>query len=195
MPTLYLLRHAQVVQRTPRRYIGTTDIALDDTGREQARAMAAHLQSIHFDHAWCSDLSRTQKTADIILSGRDVKLTPTPLLREICLGKWEGMTTDEVKKHWPGEFEARGNDFAGYHTPGGESFADVQARAIQFLDSIKNDTGTILAVAHGGFNRALLCHVTGTDLNDLFSIRQDYCCVNLLEHENGWQVSETGRTL
>lgn len=150
------------------------------------------LASVPFGAVFCSDLERAGQTARLILAGRELTATPTPLLREIALGDWEGLTVDEVRGQYPGEYERRGADLAGYRTPGGESFGDVQARAVHFLRSLKPLSGDIMAVAHGGFNRALLCHVTGLDLSALFSIDQDYCCLNVLERtQDGWTVLET----
>jgi probable phosphoglycerate mutase len=120
----------------------------------------------------------------------------TPLLREIALGSWEGLTVDEVRERHPGQYEQRGADLAGFRPAGGESFADVQARAVRFLESLGPLTGDVLAVAHGGFNRTLLCHVLGRDLSGLFSLAQEYCCVNVLHREHGrWAVISSGLCL
>lgn len=154
--------------------------------------MGQALAPVSFDAAFCSDLERARQTARLVLTGRELTAVPTPLLREIALGSWEGLTVDEVRKRSPGEYERRGADMAGYRTPGGESFGDVQTRAVRFLHSLEPLSGDILAVAHGGFNRALLCHVTGLDLSALFSIDQEYCCLNVLERTRaGWTVLGT----
>ncbi|MBU4191634.1 MAG: histidine phosphatase family protein [Pseudodesulfovibrio sp.] len=189
---LYLLRHGQVAQVTPRRFLGQRDVALDAHGIIQARAMGQALAQVSFDAVVCSDLERARQTARLVLAGRQLTATPTPLLREIALGDWEGLTVDEVRRQYPGEYERRGADMAGYRTPGGESFGDVQTRAVRFLHSLEPLSGDILAVAHGGFNRALLCHATGLDLSALFSIDQDYCGLNVLERTgDGWTVLGT----
>ncbi|WP_285905257.1 histidine phosphatase family protein [Pseudodesulfovibrio pelocollis] len=209
------MRHGQVVQVTPRRFLGQRDMALDDEGERQADAVGRAL-SLSLDGAFCSDLARARETARRVLAhcaqaqwakapgvvggreggGRPLGAAPTPLLREIALGRWEGLTVDEVRDRYPGQYEARGTDLAGYRPTGGESFAEVQARAVRFLESLAPLTGTVLAVAHGGFNRALLCHVTGRHLADLFSIPQDYCCVNVLDRTpEGWTAHRVGLCL
>jgi broad specificity phosphatase PhoE len=38
----------------------------------------------------------------------------------------------------------------------------------------------VLVVGHRGTNRALLCFLLGRPLEELFSIRQEYGCVNLI---------------
>lgn len=195
---LYLLRHGQVPQVEPRRYLGQRDVSLDDEGRRQAKRMAERLASIPFDSAFCSSLSRARETMELLVEPHDITFFPSPVIREIALGEWEGLTTDEVRERFPGEYERRGEDMAGYRTPGGESFQDVQQRAIEFLRLMSVAPSVVLAVAHGGFNRALLCHVLGKDLSDLFSIKQDYCCLNILEYDmdrETWRVESMNETV
>jgi probable phosphoglycerate mutase len=181
---------------TPRRFLGQRDVPLDAEGESQARRLGAALVGVPFDSALCSDLVRARDTARLILAGSPASVSPTPLLREIALGEWEGLTVAEVRENYPGEYERRGLDMAGYRPAGGESFRDVQARAAEFLRSLDSCTGTLLAVAHGGFNRALLCLVTELDLAELFSLDQDYCGVNILERSSGrWTVREVNLCL
>ncbi len=194
--TLYLVRHGQVPQVTPRRFLGQRDVPLDAEGESQAGRLGVALCGVPFDSALCSDLVRARETARLILADRPVTAAATPLLREIALGEWEGLTVAEVRENHPGEYERRGLDMAGYRPAGGESFRDVQARGAEFLQSLESCTGTLLAVAHGGFNRALLCLVAGLDLGELFSLDQDYCGVNILERNSGrWAVREVNRRL
>ncbi|MUM76461.1 histidine phosphatase family protein [Pseudodesulfovibrio sp. F-1] len=190
------MRHGQVAQVTPRRFLGQRDVALDAEGERQADAVGRAL-AMPFDAAFCSDLARARETARRVLAHCSQGVAaPTPLLREIALGQWEGLTVAEVRERYPGEYGRRGADLPGYRPAGGESFADVQARAVRFLDSLAPLTGTVLAVAHGGFNRALLCHVTGRHLADLFSIPQEYCCVNVLDGSPaGWTARAVGLCL
>ncbi len=186
------MRHAALPQVSPRRFVGRSDVALSDQGREQAAGLAAALAGVPFESAVSSDLARCQETARIILAGRDVPLRTEAGLREICLGQWEGLTVAEVRKRFPGQYEARGEDIAGFRPSGGESFHDVQARAVAALAAIvrqapgaaPGDPGAwteVLVVAHGGVNRCLLCHFLGMPLGHLFRLGQEYAGLNLLD--------------
>lgn len=192
MQRLYILRHGQVPQITPRRFIGCTDVPLDETGKKQASTMGQALKDVRLDKAVCSDLGRTMHTARLALEERPAPLAaePMPLLREINLGRWEGMTKDEVRAAFPGQFEQRGKDMGGFAPQQGESFAQVQKRAARFLEIMENETAnTVLAVTHAGFIRTLLCLVQGIPLERLFDVEQDYCRLNLLTLNQGhWQV-------
>ena len=183
---IFLMRHGQVVQAIPRRFLGQRNVPLDETGRAQAESAGRWLRGISFDRAVCSDLDRARETAGLLLQDRDITVETEPRLREIHLGQWEGLTVDEVRAAFPGEYEARGKDLARAVPRGGESFLDLQQRVAPCFEEIaRQGTGTVLLVAHAGVNRAILCHVLGLDLENLFRLGQDYCCLNIITQKDG----------
>ena len=181
MSTLFLLRHGAIVQQEPRRFIGQTDHPLTEAGRRQAALWREAFSDVPFACAVASDLCRCRETAAIILDGREMPVRPEPRLREIALGAFEGLTVDEVRDRYPGAYERRGCDIAGFCPEGGESFAEVQDRAVAALTELEPVCGNVLVVAHGGVNRTVLCHALGIDLRRLFRLGQDYCRLNLLD--------------
>ena len=181
MSSLFLMRHGAIAQHAPRRFVGQTDHPLTDEGRAQAALWREALADVPFAAAVSSDLSRCRETAAIVLGGRDITVRPEPRLREIALGAWEGLTVEEVKARFPGAYERRGCDIAGFCPQGGESFAEVQDRAVAAVAELVALPGNVLAVAHGGVNRTILCHALGIDLARLFRLGQDYCRLNILD--------------
>ena len=181
MSTLYLLRHGAIIQQSPRRFIGQTDHPLTDDGRRQAALWREVLADVSFTAVVSSDLARCRETAAIVLGGRDQPILLEPRLREIALGAFEGLTVEEVRCRFPGAYERRGCDIAGFCPQGGESFAEVQHRAVAAVADMTLFPGNVLAVAHGGVNRAILCHALGLDLSRLFRLGQDYCRLNILD--------------
>ena len=110
------------------------------------------------------------------------EIRPDRRLREIDTGLWEGLTLEEAQRLYPREQAERERDLVGYPFPGGESFRQLQRRVVTaFMEILDEDGGNVLVVAHRGANRALLCHLLGLPLEELFSIEQDYCCVNLIK--------------
>ena len=87
---IYLVRHGETDWNREMKFQGWADIALNEAGRAQARALAARLKPIPIDAAFCSDLRRAQETAEILLPGRKTPLQPDPLLREMNFGPLEG---------------------------------------------------------------------------------------------------------
>jgi probable phosphoglycerate mutase len=121
------------------------------------------------------------ESAGIIGAALGVVPETVPDLREIDLGAWEGLTVDEVRERFPGRYEARGRNLAGFRPPGGESFADVQRRAWPAFEAATAEMDEPLAiVAHGGVNRVLLCRILGMPLENLFRLEQHYACINIL---------------
>lgn len=180
MSTIFLLRHGAIIQQRPRRFVGQTDFPLTMEGREQASLWREALAEVPLAGAVVSDLTRCRETAALALEGRGIVPRLEPRLREINLGLWEGLTVKEVGERYPGSYQRRGCDLADCRPEGGESFADVQDRAVAALGELAECDGIFLVVAHGGVNRTILCHALGIPLEHLFRLGQDYCRLNIL---------------
>jgi probable phosphoglycerate mutase len=176
--TIHLMRHGSIVGHETRRFVGQSEIRLDDAGRAMAECWRERYGSLRFSAVFSSDLSRCVETAEI-LTGR--KPVTVPELREIHLGEWQGRTVQSVRETEPGAYAARGRDIAGYRPPGGESFEDLAARVRPAFEEImRGASGDLLVAAHGGVNRVLLCTILGMPLANLFRLGQDYGCMNLI---------------
>jgi probable phosphoglycerate mutase len=195
--TMLLLRHGEITQAAPTRFVGQRDLPLTPRGRAQALAWSALFSRLPLAGAWCSDLARCRDTAALALTETSIAPTALPALREIHLGGWEGLTKDEVRQRFPGEFEQRGRDLANGIPSGGESFAQAQQRFLEALRHISTQAsaqaggqtggqaggqagGLVLVVAHGGVIRAALCRTLGLRLDSLLRLGQDYCGLNIL---------------
>jgi len=171
--TLYLMCHGDSRQDDVRRYIGQTDLLLNQTGVEQAKYWQRRLSSVSLYRIYCSNLVRSLETARIIAQDREIPVRPLPELREINLGAWEGLSVTEVRQRFPGEYERRGEDFPDYRPPDGESFSDLRRRIVPVFERIVSEMeGNVLIVGHAGVNRTILCHVLGMPLANLFRLEQ-----------------------
>jgi broad specificity phosphatase PhoE len=84
---IYLMRHGDSRQDEVKRFIGQTDTTLNETGRKQAAWWRDELSALFFKRIYCSDLSRSVETAEIIAVNRQEPVRLVPELREIDLGK------------------------------------------------------------------------------------------------------------
>ena len=93
---VYIVRHGQTLFNFLERVQGWSDSPLTDKGVHQAKAVAIHLASIHFDAIYSSDLMRAMHTAEAILEKQNsvTELQTTPLLREAYFGGFEGGAED-----------------------------------------------------------------------------------------------------
>jgi probable phosphoglycerate mutase len=188
---LYLARHGSIVGNERRRYVGQSDIPLNDDGVTQAGRLAGFLARRDISCVFCSDLDRSLATARIIAGDRGLPIVPRRDLREVAMGVWEGCPVDEIADRFPADFATRGRDIETHRIAGGESFADLRRRAVVAMaDIVATSTGDVAIVGHAGFNRVVLCQALGLPTANLFRIEQDYGCLNVLHCDGaGYRVA------
>jgi ribonuclease H / adenosylcobalamin/alpha-ribazole phosphatase len=150
--TTVLLRHGETPLSIERRFAGTVDVPLTETGLRQARAAAARLAGRGIDAIVTSPLGRARQTADEVAAVTGAPVSVEEGLRESAFGKWEGLSFAEAQQQWPAEMAA----WLADHTsppPGGESFPEVSTRVGAALD-------VLLDSAAPGRVLVLVSHVT-----------------------------------
>jgi broad specificity phosphatase PhoE len=181
---VYLMRHGEVRNGGEKRYNGHIDIDITENGREQMRRLAGMLAGEKIAAVYSSDLIRSAKGADII--SRSLGLTYTPLrdLRERSVGKWEGLTAEEIKERFPGEYTAWRADLLNYRPPDGECLLDVRERVLPvYRKLIGSHPGQVVAMLlHGGVNRIIIADALGLDLMNLFRIDQSFGALNIIDY-------------
>lgn len=70
--------HATSLDNETRLASGWFDVALSPTGEEQARMLGARRRDDHLAVVFCSDLSRSFRTAEIAFGDRRFRLSATP---------------------------------------------------------------------------------------------------------------------
>lgn len=185
---VFLVRHAlPELPHGGKLYYGQTDYPLSDSGAECAARLRQDLTGIEFASLYCSDLTRARQTAELLAPDRRDEITVTPELREISMGEWEGRSFDEVRAAWKELYEKRGAAYDKVSPPGGESFTDLQKRAVPALSKILDESpsGNILIVAHSAFIWTVMCFYFAFNLNELFFYPLDFCGLHLLHNSRG----------
>ena len=149
MTVFALVRHGETDWNRERRIQGSTDIPLNDTGREQARATGALLASRRWTALVASPLSRASETARLI--GAEVGLGEPelePRIAERDYGQAEGLTGPEIDAMFPD----------GADVPGREPREAVAERAVAALHDLaaRHPGEAVIVVAHGGVIRSVL---------------------------------------
>jgi probable phosphoglycerate mutase len=183
---LYLMRHGAIEAAEEKRLVGQIDLPLSPYGRKQAERQTRQLMDIPFSGVWCSDLKRAYETAAIVSRDSGLAIQSTPELREINLGRWDGMAMKQIREQFPDLWKARGEDFGNFRPPGAESFDDLRQRAVPYIRHIvAQSTGNTLIITHAGVIRVLLCEVLQMPMSHLFRIHLDYGGLTLIRDING----------
>ena len=188
---IYLLRHGEVVLAETRRFIGHLDVPLSEHGERQCHAQAARLRATGLAAVFTSDLARARTTGAIIGAPHALEPTVVPELREMAMGRWEGLTAHEIQEREPAAFADWMQSVGEFAFPEGESVPDLARRAWPAFERLaeRYHGQAIAVVAHGGTNRAILCEALGMPLARLLGFGQDYAALNVLERDDrGWRL-------
>jgi broad specificity phosphatase PhoE len=161
--TLYFVRHGETDWNAERRYQGQTDIPLNEKGRSQSRrngeALREHLTALRDADFIASPLNRARETMEILrtclaLDPRAYRIDQR--LIELSYGAWEGQLQADLPRIDPEGLAARKKDPFRWRPEGGESYADLLNRTIDWLATIERDT---VIASHGGVSRCLRAHL------------------------------------
>jgi probable phosphomutase (TIGR03848 family) len=165
---LLLVRHGQTPTTgkvLPGRARG---LHLSDDGKAQAERAAQRIAALpRVDAVYASPLERTRETAAPIAKGRSLPVTTDRGLLECDFGDWTGGELKTLAKK--PEWKTVQRYPSGFRFPGGESFAEMQARITGALHRMAESHrgGVVVAVSHADPIKAAVADAVGTHL-DLF---------------------------
>jgi probable phosphoglycerate mutase len=158
---LLLVRHGVTQYNTDRVFMGHGPVPLSGVGRAQVERLAERLALDPPARIISSDILRARQSAEIIAGKLGVPFEAYAGLREVDVGAAQGVSYAEAAERWPKIFAPEGEE----RFPGGESFAEVADRAVDFLRSgVLGESGRILAVTHGGVVRGVTARLLGLPL-------------------------------
>lgn len=100
---------------------------------------------------------------------------------EQAAGEWDGLTWKQIARRNPGASGLARTD-SGYRPPGGESFADMDARVWRAWHHAVALASTVVIVTHRGPVDVLLTRLIGLDRPRAAQFRIDNCSLTLLHH-------------
>ena len=168
---IFLIRHGETQYNRQNRFNGRTDSPLTEIGVSEAHRQGRVLREVSEPGSdlriVSSPLGRAVHTAEIIrdqmpLTGCEIETDAR--LTEISFGEWEGLTIDEIKHRFPGEWEKRHQNMWTYVVPGGESYEMVARRT---RDWLREAHGPMVVVTHGGVERILRGIYAGLPTGDI----------------------------
>jgi probable phosphoglycerate mutase len=228
---LAFVRHGESEWVAKGLFQGQGDSPLTETGRRQALLTARRIARrgrkpllplpttaphsiVH------SPLLRAAETASLIgraVSGgrgadavaAPIPLLPEPGLLEIAQGEWEGLSGAEIMERWGDVLALWRRDPLAAWAPGGESLADVDARARAALRTLLADLATVapdpltgrsqvlgyadvpsndpwsIVVAHDGVFKVALLALLDLPLARFWTVPFALCGITVIEIRNG----------
>ena len=154
LPVLHLARHGETAWSLSGQHTGSrTDLPLTANGEAQARRLGARLRGRAFARVLASPLRRATRTCELAGYGSVAELDPD--LLEWDYGLYEGRRSAEIHAERPDW------DLFRDGCPGGETPADVGARADRIVRRAQSVGGDVLLFSSGHFLRVLAARWLG----------------------------------
>lgn len=172
MTKLFFIRHGESVSNLTTQFAGSLDKPLTEKGREQAALTASFLSTIPFAAVYASDLSRAYDTGLAVAQSQGISIYPTPELREIYAGDWEGKQYSALEEQFADSYGVWRTQIGLATCPNGESVAQLQARVRACVDEIvrRHPNETICIATHATPIRVMECVWTNTPLEQMHTI-------------------------
>lgn len=147
---IWLVRHAST-EWTGRRWLGRRDLPLSVDGRAEAAALAGSLGPIvpSGTIVVASPARRAIETAAPLAERLGTAVACDPDLREVDVGRLEGLTWDEVRAKMP-ELAAAVAAGQPFDWPAGETWAQLSARVAAAWRRLEALGRPVVAVTHAG---------------------------------------------
>src|SRR4051812_7297054 len=142
-PIVYLARHGETAWSVTGQHTGLTDLPLTERGERNARQLGQRFNGLTVSHVFVSPLQRARHTCELAGFGRQAQIDDD--LVEWNYGQYEGLTTAEIHETNPGWRIFRDG------CPGGESVADVCARAERVVARLRAIDKPVLIFSSGHF--------------------------------------------
>ncbi len=181
LPKVYLARHGQTAWSLSGQHTGRTDIPLTPEGEQNARRLGERLAKIKvpFQLVLASPVQRARRTADLAGFGDRAQIDPD--LYEWDYGQYEGRTTDEIRRQRP-DWQLFRNG-----VPGGETLAQVAARADRVIARARAAAGNVLIFSSGHILRVLAARWCNCDGSAGEHLNLSTASLSVLSYERNLQ--------
>lgn len=195
---IILVRHGETASNRERLALGRNDVALNELGRQQAARVAGSLardaaRGLAIEAIYTSPLLRTRQTAEAIEAALGCPTLEAPDLIEMDVGATDGLTGSELRERYPSFLREWWSEGAAESKMpgGGESLADVQARAWTVVERLQAEhppEAAVVAVTHNFVIRTLVCRILGVDLAGFRRFEQDLASITRIEFRGNRSV-------
>lgn len=180
---IFVIRHGETDYNRDHKMQGRgINAPLNDTGWDQAEAVAGYLEKYHIKRVVSSSMLRAKQSAEPIVAGNGATLVSHEDLDEMNFGDFEGKSYREIEPQVEILQQRWIDGDTSYRIPGGESPDEVLiragSRASAYLHEFDGDD--IAFVIHGRVIRILLSEWTGIGLRNMHKISHANGAINKL---------------
>jgi probable phosphoglycerate mutase len=174
---IFFVRHGETAWSKSGQHTGLTDIPLTEPGERKARALGERLRAVAFSRVFTSPLQRARRTCELAGLPRAAEVEPD--LVEWDYGAYEGRRTAEIRLERPDW------DLFRDGGPGGETPAQVSARADRLLARLRALDGNVALFSHGHFGRVLAARWIGLTVDGARRFLLSTDSLSILGYEHG----------
>jgi probable phosphoglycerate mutase len=153
LPVVYLARHGETVWSLSGQHTGVTDLPLTPRGEGNARRLGDRLRGLAFVKVLTSPLRRATRTCELAGFGGAAEVDKD--LVEWNYGQYEGRTSAQIHAERPGWQLFQDG------CPGGETPAEIGARADRVVARLREALGDVLVFSSGHILRVLAARWLG----------------------------------
>ena len=171
--TIYLIRHGLTAANKNDIFAGRTQEPLHPEGETQLAEVGKMLAGCGIGRIFCGPLVRTRQSAGIVGDILGVPVAANEALSEIRIPHWDGLTKEAIRARFGSEYPTWLADPAGFCVPDCETIAEVQGRAVAFVESLFREYPgqNLLVVSHLIVVRAVLLHYLIRPIADFRAIK------------------------
>ncbi|MDE6025866.1 MAG: histidine phosphatase family protein [Lachnospiraceae bacterium] len=188
---IYIVRHGQTLWNQGKRLQGSTDIELNDNGRDLAIKTGLALMDTTINVIYSSPLRRAYETASLIRGDRDIEIITDDRIKELSFGHFEGENFSELLKDDSLTFKYFFKKPHLYKPASdGETLEHLIERAGQFMmeviEPLEKQYERVMIVAHGALNKAIMSYIKKHSIEYFWSGGlQENCNVIIVDYTNG----------
>ncbi len=157
---VYVMRHGETEANVRQILMGRGDSPFTAAGRSQPAQVARHLRGRRLACVYSSPMERARRTAALVVEslGEPIPIREEVAIAEVDAGDFTGLSFQEVRRRVPD-----GVILGEFRYPGGESWAEVQARAVDFVKGLpaRHAGAAALLVTHAGVIAGLVAEYLG----------------------------------
>ena len=157
LPQIYLARHGETAWSLSGQHTGRTDLPLTENGERLARGLAQRIRGLAFAKVLTSPSQRARRTCELAGFGAGAEVVDD--LAEWDYGQYEGRTSAQIHA------DNRDWDLFRDGAPGGESPAQIGARANRVVARLRAINDDVVIFSSGHILRVLAAHWLGLETN------------------------------